>query len=308
MITYTGLEYLKIDIANARGLDKLSFSKRIAWVDNIEASDDVMLEEYAEHADDSYLYMSAVMAFRKAQQGLPTGHVVALDACASGVSIMSTVMGCKLGCKNTGMIGEIRQDFYSNVTGTMNNILDGSSVTIDRDDAKKASMCFFYGSKAEPKNVFGDGTEELSAFFVAQEACAPGAMVLMDELLGSWQPYTLNHSWTLPDGFEVIAPVLQKKESKIEIDELDHASIQYRYEVNEGTEQGLSTAANTIHSIDGFVVRELCRRCNYDRSKLLTTKNLLEIECPEIVCKRPKIERLAKEHKFISLLVIKWNY
>ena len=47
-----------------------------------------------------------------------------------------------------------------------------------------------------------------------------------------------------------------------------HASFKYRHSINCGKKEGLSNAAHVVHSIDGMVVRELGRRCNYNRSKL----------------------------------------
>ena len=93
--------------------------------------------------------------------------------------------------------------------------------------------------------IFGDETDELMAFYQAQELVAPGACYMMRELLDSWQPYALEHSHTLPDGFHVRVPVLQKMKAKIEIDELDHTTLTYIYEDNIGSEFGLAVAAKS---------------------------------------------------------------
>lgn len=80
METYTPIEYLKIDLANQYGLDKQQFEDRIAWVDRNQ----VNLEAMVEHAEDRYRFAAALIAFREVQAGKPTGHLVGLDACASG--------------------------------------------------------------------------------------------------------------------------------------------------------------------------------------------------------------------------------
>lgn len=41
---------------------------------------------------------------------------------------------------------------------------------------------------------------------------------------------------------------MQKKEARIEVDELDHATFTYYYYENEGSKTGLSNAANVVHS------------------------------------------------------------
>lgn len=92
---------------------------------------------------------------------------------------------------------------------------------------------------------------------------APGAYTLLQELLDSWQPYALVHSWKLPDGFDARVKVMQKEETRIEVDELDHASFTYEYYVNQGSKKGLANVANVVHSIDAFILREMVRRCNH---------------------------------------------
>jgi len=67
------------------------------------------------------------------------------------------------------------------------------------------------------------------------------------------------HNWQA-NGHVVIAPVYQKVDKKIEVDELRHATFTHRADVIMPAKNGLSLAANIIHSIDGYVVREMYRR------------------------------------------------
>ncbi len=307
MINYSALDYLKIDIANMRGLDQEQFEDRIAWVDRIEDNPDVKLEDYVEHAESPYQFMAAVLAYRDALAGIPTGHMVGLDAAASGIAIMGVVTGCKTTCMNTGLIGSKRKDMYGECTKEMNLILDSDN-KFPRKTVKAAQMCHYYGSKQEPKNTFGEDTPELVAFYQAQEIVAPGPTRLMEDLLMSWQPFALDHHWTMPDGFEVVKPVLSKEKSKIEIDELDHAQIQYVYEVNKGEKRGLSVAADATHSVDGFVVREVRRRCNTDHEQLMEARKLLTEQISNChnypVQSSTQLELLWKAHGYMSLVGI----
>ena len=83
MISYTPLEYLKIDIANHYGLDKEQFKTRIQWVnDNIHC-----LESLESEADNKYRFAGAVIALRDIQADKPTGYLVGLDAASSGPQI-----------------------------------------------------------------------------------------------------------------------------------------------------------------------------------------------------------------------------
>jgi hypothetical protein len=236
---YSALDYIKIDMANMMGYDKKTFPQRIAWVNSLK---NPMTK--VNQAEKPAQYLAAVLALKDALTGIPTGHLVGLDACASGITILGILAGCHITSKNTGVIGQKRMDMYTECTKEMNTLVS-DAIEISQDDAKHASMTYYYGSKATPKHIFGDETEELCAFYDAQEAVAPGACYMMRELLGSWQAYALEHSHTLPDDFHSVVPVLDKYKAKIEIDELDHACVTYIYEDNVGTEHGLAVAAKS---------------------------------------------------------------
>ena len=274
---YTGFEYLLIDAANNFGLDKLRFEDRIQWArDNLDH-----LEDLLDQAETKPLYLKAVMAIRKAQNREPTGHLVAMDATCSGVQIMSVLTGCIAGAKATGLVDpDRRADAYSDLNECMNGLL-GGGFSVPRKDTKQALMTSCYGSKKVPKVLFGEGTEELNAFYEAVEIVAPGAWELLQDLLASWQPYALSHAWKLPDGFDAKVKVMVKQETRIEVDELDHATFTYEYYVNEGEKTGRANVANVIHSIDAFILRELLRRCNYDDAIVSYANELIEAELLE---------------------------
>ena len=262
MMCFTGFEYLLIDAANHYGLDKKLFGERIQWArENLDS-----LEGFTNRADKKPLYLKAVQAIRKAQQGVPTGHLVGFDGVCSGIQIMSTITGCIKGAEATGLVDpNVRADAYSSVTAAMNELLGGQGLNTTRDKAKQALMTSYYGSKAEPIKVFGENTPELNAFYQAAQEVAPGAWELLQDLLSSWQSGALSHNWQLPDGFEAKVKVMVQKDTRIEVDELDHSSFTYQYYINEGQEKGLSNVANVVHSIDAYVLRCIHRRCNYNR-------------------------------------------
>lgn len=272
MQTFTGYQYLLIDIANQYGHDKMLFEERIQWAtDHLQE-----LETLSDKAECQPLYKKAVMALRKAQKGIPTGHLVGFDAVCSGIQIMSALTGCVAGATATGLVDpNVRADAYSAVTKAMQTIL-GPQFTVSRKNAKDALMTSFYGSKATPKRIFGEDTPELDAFYEAANLVAPGAWELLQDLLGSWQPYALVHQWKLPDGFDARVKVMQKKEARIEVDELDHATFTYEFYENEGTRTGLSNVANVIHSCDAYILRSIHRRCNYDREMVQNAYRMVQ--------------------------------
>lgn len=80
-----------------------------------------------------------MQAIRKAQGGAPSGHMVSLDACCSGIQLMSALTGCMQGATATGLVKpDERVDAYSYTTEVMGTIL-GNNVNISRDAAKHAS-------------------------------------------------------------------------------------------------------------------------------------------------------------------------
>lgn len=298
MNKYSPLDYIKIDMANQFGHDKKSFPQRIAWVNSLKDP-----KSKTAQAEKPAQYYAACLVLEDALAGAPTGHLVGLDACASGITILGILIGCHTTSANVGITGTKRMDMYAECTKAMNAIL-GGDLNIPRSEVKSSQMTHFYGSKAQPKKTFGDDTDELMAFYMAQETVAPGACVMMRELLDSWQPYALDHSHTLPDGFVSRVPVLEKFKAKIEIDELDHASLTYIYEDNVGSERGLAVAANMTHAVDGFLVREVVRRCNYDREHLLNVLDILNTHrgtMKQIGIPAHPVQKAATNHQFLSL-------
>lgn len=136
MLRYTGFEYLLIDVSNHFGMDKELFETRIQWGrDNLDR-----LESQTPLAESPLLFAKAVMAIRKAQLKLPTGHLVAMDACCSGLQIMSAITGCISGARSTGLVDPNRRaDAYTEQTARMQGIL-GGNFSVSRKDAKAALM------------------------------------------------------------------------------------------------------------------------------------------------------------------------
>lgn len=273
MKNYSAIEYLCIDIANHYGKDKWLFEDRVQWVkDNYE-----ILEVITDQADDKPLYRKAVHELRQVVQGLPTGHIVQLDATCSGIQIMSAITGCVKGADATGLVTHKRADAYTDVTKAMNGLLQLKGFTkieVPRPDVKRAVMTSGYGSTKVPKEVFGEG-DLLDTFYQAAMEVAPAAFQLMSDLLDTWQPYALSHNWVMPDNFHVNIKVLQQKETRIEVDELNHATFTTYVNINEGSEKGLANVANTIHSIDGYLLRSVIRRASFNVTKVSNAYELL---------------------------------
>jgi len=308
MQEFTAFQYLAIDIAGHYGLDKLTFMDRLAWFKQNHKD----LESLADQAEDKPLFVKSVQVLRDVQLGRATGHMVSLDAICSGISLMSALTGCTAGAKATGLIDTgTRPDAYTLVTNEMNRLLQAegrASITVSRAEAKTAVMCSAYGSRAEPEKAFG---ENLDIYYMAAMNIAPGAFELMPELINTWQPKALDHSWTMPDGFEVFIPVMQTRETTIKVDELDGAGLTVRYKENLPSKFGLANAANLTHSVDSLVMRNMVRRCSYNLVQTSEVSLWLEeylllgsapeaLEDPLLI----KYVTLAEQSQFVDPVVI----
>ena len=279
---YSAIDYICIDIANCVGDqgsfrgDKELFEDRIQWVKDHYHE----LDSFVDLADNKPQYIKAVHALREVVAGKPTGHLVGLDASCSGIQLMSVMTGCIKGADATGLVTEKRADAYTDVTVAMNNILKlkgFTEISILRSDIKRCVMTAGYGSTFVPKEVFGGG-ELLATFYQASMQVAQGAFELMPALLNTWQPHALSHNWIMPDNFHVNIKVMQSKEVRVEVDELNHATFTTYVKINQGSEKGLANVANLTHSVDSYLLRSVIRRASFDECLVKTVHKLMDSE------------------------------
>lgn len=270
--TFTPAQYLKIDIAGnfgkdeqGRTLEKLKWNERIEWFDRHEGELDNLLSK----AENPALFFAGVQAWRAYKAKEPSGYPISLDGCSSGLQILA----CLLGDRNAASLCNVvdtgnREDAYTLVYEWMLQRLGGQA-TLDRDPVKRAIMTSLYGSKAEPEKVFGSTPGLLELFFEAMDTLAPGVWQLNTAFLSMWNPEALAYHWTLPDNFHVHTKVMGviKEEVKYEGSLYDITRKE-----NLPQKEGRSIGANVTHSIDSYIVRELTRRCDYDKEQIMRVK------------------------------------
>ena len=188
MQTFTGLEYLKMDIASNFGLDKLDWDQRLAWTD----TNMTMLEDLLPHAETPALYFAGVQALRKTQAGEPTGYPISLDATSSGLQLLACLVGCRDSAKLCNVVSTgHREDAYTGIYKAMCDSI-GDTAKIERKDVKQAVMTSLYSSTAEPKRVFGEG-QLLTVFYDTMDAKpgdVPGEITLtIDTFLNPKLPW-----------------------------------------------------------------------------------------------------------------------
>lgn len=252
---FTGMQYLAIDIANKFGLDKQDWNIRLDWFNQNQEK----LLSLVPQAKEPGLFHAGVQAWNQAQQGLPIGYPISLDACSSGLQLLACLTGDDKAAKLCGVIDTgHREDAYSVIYNEMVNSI-GESARISRDDCKDAIMTSLYGSTAVPKQVFGEG-KLLQVFVDTMSNVAPAAWALNQVFLDIWDSTVLSHDWILPDNFHVHVNVMGTIKEKVQFFNKPYEVVT---KVNMPKEKGRSLGANVTHSIDGFLVRELTRRCDY---------------------------------------------
>jgi len=272
--TFTGLEYLKIDIASSFGLDKKTWAERLAWFEVNQGS----LHAQIKQAKDPALYFAGVMAYEATMRGEPSGYPISLDATSSGLQILAALTCDRGGASlcnvvNTGQ----RENAYELVCQLMGQRVGPEMAkNINPEDAKQAIMTALYSSEKVPKEVFGDLYD---TFVETMEDEAPGVWTLNKEFLKLWNPNALSNDWVLPDNFHVHVKVMNTVPMNVTF--LDEPYTAFR-KVNEPMEEGRSLGANVTHSIDGMIVREMLRRCKFDVVNIGYLRKLLE---GEWVCK-----------------------
>ena len=126
-----------------------------------------------------------------------------------------------------------------------------------------------YGSKKIPEEVFGDTEGLLDLFFEAMGTLAPGVWQLNTAFLGMWNPQALSYHWTMPDNFHVHTKVMSTVTEEVKYED---SLYDIAHKENLPQKEGRSLGANITHSVDSYIVRELTRRCDYDKEQIMRVK------------------------------------
>lgn len=281
MQKFTALQYLMIDIANSFGHDKLTWKQRLAWFEDNKHQ----MGELVQQAKEPAMFYAGCKAYNDALAGKPSGYMISLDATSSGLQLLSVLTGCRKSAELCNVIpyfGDLdfspeaeaeRRDGY---TVIYQWILDtiGEEAKVSRDDVKQAIMTALYSSKAVPKQIFGEGAL-LDIFYDTMAQAAPGAWELNEAMLTFWNKDALSHDWVLPDNFHAKVKVMDSVKETVHF---LNEPFDVFHKVNQPMAEGRSLGANTIHSIDGMICREMGERCDYNVEKVRALYDLLAVE------------------------------
>jgi len=247
----TNPDNLAISIANHAGMDNLTWEERIAWTRSQDLNDPNI------EWDQPMLGRKALRAAQDTLEGKPTGYLMSIDATSSGLQIMAVLSGCKKTAELVNCVDStVRQDVYTTVAHLMNDELPQP---VARKTTKQAAMTHYYNSKATPKALFSE--TELRVFYEVLDGLLPGAEAIMELINACWSTNKDYHSWTLPDGHVAYVPVIEGINA--EYLDSDFGEIPIRYYTQTPSENYRSLCPNIMHSVDGYVAREMIRRCSF---------------------------------------------
>ena len=250
----TELPNLYIAIANHAGKDKLTWAERVKWVSEQNIAD-IEWEE-------PILGRKAVRALRDTAAERPTGYVMSIDATASGLQIMAVLSGCTQTAKLVNCIDPTkRYDLYTEIADLMNQKL---AKPLSRKIVKQVAMTHYYNSRATPKALLSD--EELKVFYEVMEGLLPGAEAVMTLINTCWNNQGNHHSWIMPDGHTVYVPVIEGVNGIYSDDEFGDIPLRWYHQTK--SDNFRSLCPNIIHSVDGYVAREMIRRCDFQLSHI----------------------------------------
>lgn len=246
----TGLEYLKADIAckHDKAYEKEHWNSRIAHFDSLDLNDPKLYK----NASNPIGLRAGIVAFQQTLEGKPSGYMISQDASSSGLQLLSLLVSDPRSFKLCGGDENIL-DAYTALYMSMSGEIH------DRQQVKKAIMTALYGSTAEPEEVFGDN---IDLFYDTMETMAPGAWQLNLGLQELWNDVDGNtYDWVMPDNFYCCIETSEKQ--FVDFTFLDETyQIIKEKQVRPKFHKGLGP--NAIHGVDGFVVREMYRRCQFN--------------------------------------------
>lgn len=287
----TALEYLKCEVACKadKAFEKETWADRLAHFKTLDLDDKKMIK----NSSNPIGLKAAILAYKEAITGAPIGYMISLDACSSGLQILSLLVSCGKSFDLCGGVAERCVDSYTTIYDAMQ--LNGR---LTRKQVKYAIMTSLYGSVAAPEGVFGDNVE---LFYETMEKMAPGAWDLNLGLQDLWTMFkTSDYSWVLPDNFHAY---IETKTSELVPFTFLNTPYKLVKKIDGRPEFHKGLGPNLIHSVDGMIVREMFRRCSYDPKTITRVKDLLAMQAVGTTGKSaPMVQTLWSHYKATGFL------
>ncbi|WHM52925.1 RNA polymerase subunit [Sulfitobacter phage vB_SupP_AX] len=279
----TGTEYVMADIAckHDKAYEKKGWDERLAHFEEIDLSNPKTFKE----ASNPVGLRAAALAYESAQAGKEIGYLISLDAASSGLQLLSLLVSCPISWKLCGGDENIL-DAYAEVFLHMN-----TGLNIDRKSVKQSIMTALYGSTATPKAVFG---EDIDVFYETMEQLAPGAWDLNLGIQELWDEIDgTTYDWVMPDNFYACIETHDKHVIPFMFLDKEYQVVQ---KINERPRFHKGLGPNLIHSVDGMIVREMYRRCQFDPKTIQRVTDLITMKVSGTDGKSAEIVKTLWEH------------
>lgn len=259
----TGLQYLQAEIAckEDKAFEKATWDERIARFHQLDLTNKNLFKK----ASNPVGLRAAVIAYQDTMEGKETGYMISLDACSSGLQLLSLLVSCPTSFNLCG--GDHTQcvDSYTSIYESM-----GVGNKYTRKQVKGAIMTSLYGSLSEPYNLFGD---DLDTYYEAIETMAPGAWNLNLSLQDLWNDVKgSTYDWVMPDNFHACIETKDKDTVRFQLFSTTY-DLPVKVDRRPDFHKGLGP--NVIHSIDGMVVREMYRRCMFNQTQITKVMQII---------------------------------
>ena len=312
---FTAIDYLLIDVMNNMGFDKLSYQDRLLKAKEFFAEQDLdkwsneKIKQFllANNADEPVLAFAGIKALQDFLWNRPSGYMVSFDAVASGTQIMSALTCSIKGMYYTGILGNTRNDIYMEAGKEYMRISGNSlgNLKENRQKLKDSLMTFYYGSLDKPRRILGK--HNVKYFHETAKSVSEGAYWLRNTLIDGWDATKSVQGWLLPDLFTAYCPVEELVTYK---SILNGTPLKYKIKEQRPIERSVSNAANVVHSVDAYVMREMVRRAMYDKTNiayviyLLTQAKHVNQDPTFALTGKDKLDKFIKIYERTKVLTI----
>ena len=320
MQKFSNINIARINLANlALGRDKMKFEDRLNFnMNEVYKAIDGMTD-----IGDILQALSALECYKDALNG-----VFSIPVESDTNSSMMLIMGCITrdvqSLEYVGLGADVPQRTYTKLEAEFRKDCAEAKVKIadELDDFKhQGAIPYGYAGDSCIKRLIGQ-----KAFKVWEQTyakCLPGCAKYRQACLDAWNPHAFAYQWSLPDGYQVVTPVLgdgkkfgvnigtyrveynmAQNEPRPTYIEKKNARGEIDYVRNPKTK---ALGANTIHSLDAYALREIARRCNMTKGRALEILQKCKKSIQDIQ-DFPELARLEECVTDMGIISARWFY
>jgi len=288
-MTYKDLtknEWIVVNIANEAGFDKLFWNDRVIKGKEIINS---YLNGSFKPEKDNYLLIKRLNEVKELLDGSSIQEPnIYLDATASGLQILSAIsLDLEAGSKvNIGT--KERKDVYLETAKLFSDMF---GLDIEREHIKKPLMTYFYNSRKNIEDYFGEEMAEM--FFEMMGEGFKGPQKVLDTVNKYFEPRKV-FEYNLPD-MRVSIPIEVSVTEDLKFKEIE---VPFTYKVNQADEnQWRGLVPNIVHSLDAWILRYVLKYLNEKEIIVHTIHDSFQVP----VSKVPYLIKAYKE-AFITMV------